>query len=192
MRKIIFFFFLVACWQLSRAQGFLKRTFPTTAFTLQYAGSTGLVTIGVSKVTPKNKLEIGLFYGRTPREYGNVRSLSLKLTYNPIHLLIRESLQLEPFQLGFFFAQNFGYNIHLSWDNRYPKGYYWWPNSLRTHIFISSQIAIVSKRKHLDRIALYWEANTNDLYLYSYLSNLQSLTPYDIVFFGLGAKVYVK
>ena len=44
----------------------------------------------------------------------------------------------------------------------------------------------------MDRLAVYFEANTNDLSLYSYLPNPKALSLYDIFFFGTGIKLYLK
>lgn len=175
------------------SQNGLIRSFPKSAFTAQFAGSTGLYTFGFSKVTKRDKLEIGLLYGRVPKAYGGVNnSLVLKFTYNPFHIDLLKKFRLEPLQTGIFINQNFNSYSKILWGDNYPKGYYWWTRSTRFHFFLGAQIAYKLDTKRLDRIAMYFEANTNDLYLYSYLPNKKSLSLYDIFFFGAGIKLYLK
>jgi hypothetical protein len=175
------------------AQKRFRDVFPTTVFTTQFAGSTGFLTIGFSKATVKKRLEIGLFYGVVPRSLGGVnRSVSLKFLYNPFYLKLHKKITFEPIQTGIFLCQNFGDNLSTSWGNKYPKGYYWWTRSLRFHYFLSSQIAYKLENKRVDRIAYYFETNTNDLYVASYISNTKTIGLYDIFYFGMGLRLYLK
>jgi hypothetical protein len=160
---------------------------------MQYAGSTGFITLGFSKITTNNKFEIGLLYGKVPRSLGGVnRSLSMKFTYNPFQYDFLKRIKMEPFQTGIFISQNFGENLELNWANKYPKGYYWWSRSLRIHYFISAQISYMIEKKRFNRITYYFEANTNDLYVYSYFPNRNTISLYDIFFFGTGIKLYIN
>jgi hypothetical protein len=170
-----------------------KNIFPKSSITIQYAGSTGFLTYGFSKVSKKEKTEIGLYYGNVPRRYGVVnRSLTLKFIYNPFRLKIYNKFLFEPIQTGFFFTQNFGENHSLNWGNQYTKGYYWWGKSFRIHYFFSTQLSYKIEKKWMDKVAWYLEANTNDLYLYSYLPNRSFIHVYDIFFLGTGLKIYLK
>lgn len=176
------------------AQKGFRKWFPQTAITGQYAGSIGMYSIGYSKITPNKKIELGLLYGKIPKFAGTEhRTLSLKFTYNPIHYNINTRFTFEPIQMGVFLCQNFGENSSLFWGKQYPKGYYWWSKSLRIHGFVSTQLSYkMIESKSFDRISLYLEANTNDLYLYSYLPNTRTMDWHDIFFLGAGIKVYVK
>ena len=168
------------------------RSLPKTAFTAQFAGSTGLYTFGVSKVSRYNKIELGLLYGRVPKSFGGINnSLVLKFTYNPFHIAVTEKIKFEPVQTGIFINQNFSKNRSLFWTDKYSKGYYWWTRSTRFHFFLSTQVSLRIEKNHVDRLAWYFEANTNDLYLYSYLPNPRSMSLYDIFFFGTGLKLYL-
>lgn len=169
------------------AENGINKLFPKSAFTLQYAGSTGFMTIGFSKVA--TKLELGILYGNIPHSLGGVNySVSLKVAYTPFRF--GKKIRMEPVQIGTFPCQNFGKNLGLRWEKQYPKGYYWWTRSLRFHCFISSQISYAIAKKQADRIAFFFEANTNDLYIFSYITNRKSIKLYDIVFFGTGIKLY--
>lgn len=159
----------------------------------QFAGSTGLYSAGVSKVSRTEKIELGFLCGYVPSSFGGpLASLVLKFAYNPFNFKIINKIRIEPFQTGVFFAQNFGDNLDVIWGKQYPKGYYWWHRSLRTHFFISTQVSYKIGSKSLDRIAAYFEVNTNDLYLYSFFPNRKSIKIYDIFFFGTGLKLYFK
>lgn len=191
MKAFIYIGIFVAVTGNVSAQIF--RSFPKTAFTAQFAGSTGLYTFGISKVSRYDKLELGLLYGRVPKPFGGINSsLVLKFIYNPFHFDVTEKIKSEPVQTGLFMNQNFTKDRSLFWGDAYPKGYYWWPRSTRLHFFVSTQLALRIEKKHIERLAWYFEANTNDLYLYSYFPNTRSMSLYDVFFFGTGLKLYLR
>jgi hypothetical protein len=170
----------------------LRKVFPTTALSAQFAGSVGLVSFGYWGLRPAQKLELGIIYGNTPMTFGGqLHKDSLKLIYNPFHVSFSPRLRFDPVQASFFFTNWWGENLHSSWSSRYPKGYYWWQSSLRKHIALSTQFNYIINRNKLDRLAIYFEANTNDLYLvYDYLPNMESRSFYSTVFYGVGCKLY--
>src|SRR5262249_3931535 len=132
--------------------------FLKSCLTAQYAGSTGLYSLGFSLVSQRNKTELGLLYGRLPRAFGGLhQTLVIKFTYNPFRLRLTELLSLEPLQTGLFVSQNFNPHLDLKWGPNYPHGYYWWPRSTRLHIFVGTQASQHIGRGHLDRLALYFE-----------------------------------
>jgi len=195
MKRWIGILAIILCGQALNAQGLLKgsfkRYFSKQAVTGQFAGSTGFWTVGYSRVSSRERLELGLLYGKVPRRYGGIlRTITLKLTYNPFKIYLLPKLRWEPLQTGLFSAQSFGTNVGMSWPDKYPQGYYWWPRGLREHVFLGSQLSWCIKDKPVDRVSVYFEANTNDLYIYSFVSNTKALKLYDIIFFGIGAKVY--
>ena len=167
--------------------------FPKSMAVGQFAGSTGLVSAGFSKVSARDKIELGLLYGYLPKAYGGTNhSLSLKFAYNPWQLRAFKRIQVEPVQLGVFICQNFNKDLEFSWGNKYPKHYYWWPRATRFHPTLSTQLSYVFDSERVDRLAYYVEANTNDLYIASYYPNMKALSLYDIIFFGMGLKLYFK
>lgn len=178
------------------AQDVQKKILPRTMLSIQYAGSTGLGTVGYFKAGKKEKLELGLLYGFTPAFVGGpLHSLSLKLIYNPFRIKIREFLISEPIQGGVFISQNFGSALETKWGSQYPDKYYWWHPSQRYHLFFSTSLAYyTSSLKKIDHVSFYFETNTNDLYIASYFpkNNHRSLTVYDIVFLGSGLKFYLR
>jgi hypothetical protein len=178
------------------AQEIPKRFLPGTSASLQFAGSTGFLTAGVFKGTANEKIQLGLLYGHTPKEFGGpLHSLSLKFLYDPFKINLTKKIFFDPIQVGVFACQNFGSSLETKWDDKYPKGYYWWSPSLRGHVFLSTSLGIRSPdSKWLDHVSCYFEANTNDLYFASYVikNNNHSLTLYDIVFFGTGLRFHFK
>lgn len=168
----------------------LQKAFPHQGVSLQFAGSVGFLSVGYFHRTPKDKLELAAIYGYTPKVFGGpLHSTSLKLSFSPFHLKVGEHFSLEPIQVGAFVAKNFGKNLYLLWPEKYPKHYYWWSNSIREHAFASIQATYHLKDKSIKDISAYFEANTNDLYVYSYFPNTETMSFYDIVFFGVGAKM---
>ena len=142
----------------------------------------------IFQANSQQKIELGLLYGHTPQAFGGpLNSFTLKFIYNPFKIDFSPTVRFEPIQAGLFITGWFGENVDLSWSNRYPKGYYWWQSSTRKHAFVSTQMSFMMKK--VDRLSLYFEANTNDLYLYNYLPN-KTVNFYDIIFYGLGIKLY--
>lgn len=194
MVKQVFIIVLVFVLQVSSfSQNWIARKFPVSLMTAQYAGSTGFLSLGYSKVTVKNKLELGILFGNVPRSRGGAgNSFTLKSVYNPFQIEVEEKWMIEPLQTGIFVTRNFGENLSLQWSNKYPPGYYWWNASIRFHFSLGSQISYHFDSEHINRLAVYLEANTNDLYIYSYLPNRKTIRLVDIFFFGTGVKLYMK
>ncbi|HEY0029696.1 MAG TPA: hypothetical protein VGC65_02970 [Bacteroidia bacterium] len=198
MKKLFFLLFLLSGMLVPNGYSTepRKQLLPVSVFSLQYAGSTGFMTGGYFRSTRNAKLQTGLLYGYTPEYFGGVlHTLSLKALYNPFKIKLNEAFFVEPVQVGAFLCQNFGEDLDPTWSSTYPKGYYWWTPSLRGHVFISSAVSLRSPNSSLlDHTSFYFEANTNDLYLSSYLvrKNYSSLSLYDIVFFGMGLKFYLR
>lgn len=167
--------------------------FPKSVAVAQFAGSTGLLSAGFSKVSTCDKIELGLLYGFLPKAYGGINhSLSLKFVYNPFRFTLWKRLSIEPIQLGGFICQNFNKGTEPVWGKDYPKNYYWWPRATRFHPTVSAQIGYLAGSGHIDRVAYYFEANTNDLYIASWYPNRKALSLYDIIFFGMGLKLYLR
>lgn len=191
MRKTLVILLLCAISCVLPAQNFFKRHFPKSAITGQFAGSIGFWSLGYSRLIPSEKVELGILYGKVPSKFGGVvRSVTFKMTYNPFKIRILPKLRFEPIQAGLFLCQSFGTNLGVSWPDKYPQGYYWWPRSLREHVFFSTQLSWMINKTHVDRISAYFETNTNDLYMYSYFSNTKSLRLIDMFFLGCGLKLY--
>jgi hypothetical protein len=169
---------------------------PNTAVSLQYAGSTGFLTIGYLRSTARDRGQFGLQYGYTPAVFGgDLHSLSFKFLYNPIKLKLKDRVVFEPVQIGGFISQNFGKALEPQWGPQYSHKYYWWNASLRYHPFISTSVGIRTPSwRRIERVSAYFEVNTNDLYIASYFpkGNNHVMPLSGILFFGTGVKVYLK
>lgn len=193
MKKLVILILVMSLQQLALSQTWLGRKFPTTVITAQYGGSTGFLSFGLSKATAHHKFEIGLLYGNVPKSMGGVNnSITIKTTVNPFRIHAFKHILVEPLQTGLFMSRNFGEHLGPNWSSNYPNGYYWWTRSIRFHFFIGTQVSYKIEKKHIDRISAYFEANTNDLYLYSYFPNRNTIRLYDIFFFGTGIKLYIR
>jgi hypothetical protein len=199
MKKLILFFILVCCMFSTvyaqsdsskiKPKG-IKYILPKSSWAMQYAGSIGFASVGYFRQTQNEKIELGFLYGHTPQKYGGpLNSLTLKLIYNPFKIKLSNKVRFEPIQTGLFITGWFGENTDISWSSRYPKGYYFWQSNMRKHIFVSSQFSLLLHR--VERVSLCFEANTNDLYMYTYAVN-KNLSLSDIIFYGIGLKIYMN
>lgn len=194
MKKVyIHIILLIFLNQFLFAQSEKKKFFPTSAVGIQFFGSIGWLSAGYYRQSANKKLELGFSYGYTPEfAGGRIHSLVLKFIYEPFRINIKPYFQIEPLQTGIFLSKNFGKNLHFSWPDKFVGGYYWWPNSMLVHIFLSMQASYVLNDRFVQKISFYFETNTNYLYIVSYLDhqNRNSLHFHNIFFFGLGLKVY--
>ncbi|MBI3883522.1 MAG: hypothetical protein HY305_04710, partial [Sphingobacteriales bacterium] len=166
MKKLVIIFVLIGLNLYTYGQ--FKKNFPKTAYGFQYAGSIGYISVGYFRLSPKEKLALGALYGRTPQFAGGpLNSLTMKCIYTPFRKKLSSRFFLEPLQTGLFASGWFGEKMDMSWSGNYPKRYYWWHRNVRSHIFVSTQVSMNVKKK-IERVSLYFEVNTNDLYLYNY------------------------
>jgi hypothetical protein len=159
----------------------------------QFAGSIGKLSAGTGMYFFRGKFESSLHYGFTPGQNTTpIHSITLKLAHFPFLIPVGERLRLLPLGTGVFFAQHFSKQLTTTWDPHYPQGYYWWPKNTRQHLFVSTGFKLNNDSGFWASSVFYFEVNTNDLYLYSYLPNTKSLRFGDILFFGTGVKLYLR
>lgn len=193
MRTLYHILILLLIANICFSQSFIKRKFPNTSADIQFAGSVGLLSAGVSKISKKENIEIGFSFGHLPHNFGgSVQTVNLKFRCNPLSLKCFKGLSLQPIQTGVFISQSFGEKLPFDWPVKYPKGYYWWNPSLRYHFFFGTQISYSLNKSLLKKISCYVEANTNDLYIYSFIPNSKALSIYDIFFLGIGTKLHFR
>jgi hypothetical protein len=188
---LLFLFFS----QFLFAQTEKKKILPTSVAGIQFAGSIGWLSAGYYRQAANKKIELGLLYGYTPEfAGGKIHTIALKFIYEPFRLNVKPDIQIEPLQAGVFFTQNFARNLFISWPEKYNAAYYNWISSLRFHVFFGSQVSYILNDKVVQKISFYFEANTNDLYIRSFNvhNNRHSLDLDEIIFFGIGSKVYFE
>jgi hypothetical protein len=193
MRAAYIFIIFIFITDFCLAQSFIKKKFPGTSVDLQFAGSVGLFSAGLSKISAREKVEVGFSLGHLPRNLGgSVQTINLKFCLNPLNYSLSQKSTIQPIQVGVFLSQSFGEKLSFGWSLKYPKGYYWWNSSLRYHLFFSTRFTYALNKSMIKKITCYFEANTNDLYIYSYVPNTKTIRIYDIFFLGIGTKLHLK
>lgn len=178
--------------KLERYQQGWNRLVPRYA-KIQYAGSMGLVSTGIGWDYGRRKQwETDFFLGYLPRFDGDKRhvTMTLKENYIPWRLNIGQSRwRVEPFTASLYINKIFGDEFWTRDPERYPsKSYYGVATNLRFDIAFGQGISMKIKPVGLSqRIKLFYEFATNDLYLISYLTN-RYLRVSDIFNLSLGIK----
>lgn len=182
----------VLCLAAMPAQGqLLRRTLPGRSVTAQFAGSTGMFSLGGMRHTRNERWGVGLSYGHTPEGHGGpINAYTLRLMYTPWKLPLTERWRWEPVQTGVFVSYSTGLDLSSHWPSYLGDGYYWWTNNFRQHLYLRTQLSRTFPGRSVERIGAYFEANTNDLYVYSWWPNRAAIGVYDILFFGAGVQVY--
>ena len=185
---------LLSCAALSTLHAdaqFLRRVLPVRSVGTQYAGSTGLLSVGAMRHSPEGRIAAGLSFGHVPRSHGGSLNVwTLRFMYTPWRFDHGERWTLEPLQTGLFVAYTTGLDLSSHWPSHLEKGYYWWTPNFRQHPYLRSQLSYRTKAGTIQRIGAYFEVNTNDLYVYSWWPNRRSIGVNDIVFFGAGVQVH--
>lgn len=186
---LIFFVFNIKVEGQSAFNKFLPKE-----FTLQYAGSIGLVSAGINYPLHKNKFDLGIAYGYVPKSAGGRLDIaSVKFRYNMIRVPVKNKFLILPFNPTIFGSYTFHENLNLGWSKeQYPKNYYWWSPALRFHAGFSSEFKFFMKHeKTVKSISLYSEVNSNDLYIVSYFLNHRALSFWQILGLGVGVRIGV-
>ncbi|MBL7877813.1 MAG: hypothetical protein JNL53_19260 [Cyclobacteriaceae bacterium] len=156
----------------------------------QYAGSIGYASVGVGYDLGK-KSRASIHYGYVPENKGGVLNIVTgKYSYSPVTIQPSSKYLIQPINVGGMISYHLGGDYYFRWPkHRYPTGYYWWSSALRIHATIESSITFQINDSFIKSITTYVEFNTNDLYIISYLQNIESLHLFDIVKTGVGVRV---
>ena len=104
---------------------------------IQYAGGMGLLSAGIGWDYGKHsQWESDVFLGFIPK-YDSKRAkttITLKQSYIPWSLNIKNGFSIEPLSCGLYFNSVFGDEFWVREPDRYPKGYYGFSTKIRTHI----------------------------------------------------------
>ena len=159
---------------------------------VQYAGSIGFVSVGAGYDVFKSKARFSMHYGFIPSTKGGpLNVLTTKFFYKPKYYSLSNRLKLNPFDIGIMGSFHYGDNFEERWpDGVHPKGYYWWHPAIRLHIAMETSLTYLFPKDHrFTSITGYYEFNTNELYLVSYIKNARTIKPWDIVKLGAGVRV---
>jgi len=160
---------------------------------VQYAGDMGLISLGVGwDYGKKKQWETDLFLGYLPRfdgDKGHV-TITLKENYIPWEIKVRktERWAFDPFTVSLYINKIFGDEFWTREPDKYPDGYYGLATNLRFNLAFGQRLHFKVKPIGLsERLTVFYEFGTNDLYIISYFCN-KYLKFSDIFNLSLGIK----
>ncbi|WP_192822493.1 hypothetical protein [Rufibacter sp. LB8] len=167
---------------------------PLSSFYLktQFAGSIGLVSVGVGKQSFNRRLETDLSFGYLPKRFGGDRlyTAAFKSTFFPIKPVPVRTLDWQPLSLGMQISYTFGDDFFASerFLARYPNRYYRFSTAIHYYLFAGGQVNL-TRVSRLRRFSGYYEVGTMGEYLISYIQNPAYLSPAKIFNLALGVKM---
>ncbi|HXH99143.1 MAG TPA: hypothetical protein VNI52_02660 [Sphingobacteriaceae bacterium] len=187
-----FIILLVPCFLSAQEK---PKLIPDAAL-LQHAGSIGYLSAGVGYDLFKNKKgNLDLLYGHVPESKGGTLNVvTAKFGYRPFSIKIKDFAVVYPANPGIFFSYTMGDNLSFAFSQKqYPKSYYGWSESFRSHLSVANEIEFNGKKifdhKKVKAIVLYSEFNASDLYIVSWAINNKAISFFEIFKLGFGAKV---
>jgi hypothetical protein len=158
----------------------------------QFAGNIGFISGGPGYISRNKTLETDLMFGFLPQKFGGdaLVSTTLKTTYSPWRIPLKNTYYIKPFSIGFYLSYTFGTQFDTKLPSHYPVGYYWWATSFRPGAYIGGKIGKeVTLGKRRKSLEAYYELGTYDLLLISYVQNTGYLKPSDIVNLAIGLRL---
>jgi hypothetical protein len=157
---------------------------------IQHAGSIGFMSAGAGYTILKKKATISIHYGNVPKKFGGpLHIAAIKFQWKPFNIHLG-NFSFQPVNPGVFASYHFGDEYFLLLPrNKYPKLYYWWSSGLRIHPTLSHALEYNFPQEPIKSAGIYFEWNTNDLYIASYFENRKVLKPGDIIKLGIGCMV---
>lgn len=165
---------LLACLPLAareREPGLLRALAPEHA-RVQFAGASGLFTVGAGYGFWEGRVEPSLSYGWVPARLGGVsiHTLAQKTTFSPVRWEPESAWAWYPVVVAYAAHIALGRNYDLIQEEKF-RGYYW-PSAL--HFWISAGTKVrkdFPSRRFLSGITLLVEAGTLDAYLEPVITN---------------------
>ena len=175
-----------------------KKWYVPRILRVQYAGELGMLSVGPTWLFSKDRLELSYSLGYVPKFAGgeNIFVTALKFEYTPTPIFdinIGERIEIRPLSVGIFISHTFGETYNKYRDSKqYPKGYYWWNTVYRIGITYKAELNYSIQSKWIEKIGVYYEVGTLDLYLMSRWDNgnNQVVNLYNTLFMSLGTKIY--
>ena len=195
MKKLSLLLFLLAPFfataQIEDRLDSERKWFMPDHLKLQFAGNIGFLSGGPGYISNNKTLETDLLFGFLPQKFGGdgLFSTTLKTTYSPWSIPLKNSYYIKPFSIGFYLSYTFGKQFDTKLPSHYPVGYYWWATSFRPGAYIGGKLGkdlVVNKRQR--SLEMYYELGTYDLLLISYVQNTGYLRPSDIVNLAIGLR----
>ena len=194
LTSLVIIFFLLCKPEILGAQ---KKSFNLLPdhVKFQYAGGTGLISVGAGYSNKNEKLEADLYYGYLPESIGGVRihSISAKFIWLPINAVRVRKYMLEPLMTGFVVNYSFG-KQYFSFDPpNYPYRYYSFPTAIHSALFLGSRAGItLPTNSFVHRLSIYYEIVSFDREIISLVSNPKSLHITDVITLALGVKMNIE
>lgn len=145
-------------------------------FTLQYAGSIGMLAAGPGWHYGRHHWETDLLFGFVPRYHSEKAkfTFTIKERYVPWDCRLSDTWALQPLTAGVAFSGISGDDFWKNLPDKYPSNYYWFSTKIRTHVYIGQRFRydIPSHyRRFHSSVAAYYELSTCDFYALSKYSN---------------------
>jgi hypothetical protein len=156
---------------------------------IQHAGSIGFMSAGAGYEFFNDKLEAELLYGHVPGRFGGPLDIvTARLVFNPVIISVSPSVSVVPLNFSGFVTYHFGDQFWIKLPSYYYEGYYKWSSAIRYHAGFGTMISYRHPQSG-HGCALYYELNSNDLYLKSLKAN-STLNLADVLSLGVGVKIY--
>lgn len=157
---------------------------------LQFAGNMGMLAVGPGYEFAKGRLTTDLLYGFVPKFDSDETEhlLTIKGTYKPWEIKRRHGFAIIPVQVGLGLSYYFSGKYPLTWDERFPEGYYWWSPKVRVLGFAGASVTRDIRNSNVKKIGLYSELGTYDLIVTSWVKD-EKLRLWDIMNISIGTRV---
>lgn len=167
-----------------------RKWYVPDAAVVQFAGNMGMLSAGPGYDFAKNRLATDLLYGFVPKFDADDTEhlLTLKGTYKPWEIKRRRDFAIIPIQVGLGLSYYFNGKYPLTWDDKFPEGYYWWSPKVRLLGFAGTSVTRTIKNSDIKKIGLYSELGTYDLLVTSWYKD-DELTLWEIMNISIGARV---
>ncbi len=175
-----------------------------THLVIQNAGNMGIVSAGIGwSYGKRHQCECDLMFGYIPEHESNRGKLTstIKGNYMPWNICLNPNgdwtkkgqWNFEPLSASLYINTVYGHEFWRTQPGRYPDKYYdFMSTKFRLNAAIGQRITYVipkSKRQHHNRVTLFYEVGTCDLYVRSMFQT--SIPLKDILGLSIGAKFYM-
>jgi hypothetical protein len=160
---------------------------------LQYAGDIGMVSAGLGwDYGKRDRWETVFLVGYLPKFHAeqNDITFTLKENFIPWSIDCHHGLTVQPAAFTLFVNSVADDEFWTEEPDRYPSGYYGFSSRIRFSLGLGGRVSLdipEAKRHRADRISLYYELSTCDLYIVSAVPN-DRLNFGDILRLGLGVQ----
>ncbi|MFC6996638.1 hypothetical protein [Rufibacter roseus] len=195
--KKLFFFLLIGLLSvqtnaIAQSQAVQEEEYSPYYLKGQFAGSIGLISVGVGKQSFNRRLESDISFGYLPKKFGGDRlyTAAFKSTFFPIKPIEVKAVNWQPLSMGMQISYTFGSDYFASerFLARYPNRYYRFSTAFRYYLFAGGQVNFARVEK-LRKFRGYYEVGTMGEYLISYIQNPSYLSPGKIFNLSLGVKM---